>query len=31
MKMIELTKEKFEEFAKSSPYNNYCQSANYGM
>lgn len=31
MKMIELTKEKFEEFAKKSPYNNYCQSANYGM
>lgn len=31
MKMIELTKEKFEDFASKSPYNNYCQSANYGM
>lgn len=31
MKMIELTKEQFEEFAKNSPYNNYCQSANFGM
>lgn len=29
--MIELTKEKFEEFAASNPYNNYCQTANYGM
>lgn len=31
MKMIELTKEQFEEFAKNSPYDNYCQSANFGM
>lgn len=31
MRMIELTKEKFEEFVTSSPYNNYCQTANYGM
>ena len=31
MKMIELTKEQFEKFALSSPYNNYCQSGNYGM
>lgn len=31
MRMIELTKEKFEDFASKSPYNNYCQSANYGM
>ena len=31
MRMIELTREKFEEFASKSPYNNYCQSANYGM
>jgi len=29
MKMIELTKEKFEEFANSSPYHNYCQTENY--
>lgn len=29
--MIELTREKFEDFASKSPYNNYCQSANYGM
>lgn len=31
MRMIELTREKFEDFANKSPYNNYCQSANYGM
>ena len=31
MKMIEITKEKFEEFTKKSPYKNYCQTANYGM
>ena len=31
MRMIELTREKFEDFASKSPYNNYCQSANYGM
>lgn len=31
MKMIELTKEKFEEFAAKTPYNNYCQSGNFGM
>lgn len=31
MKMIELTKEKFEKFAAKSPYNNYCQTANYGI
>lgn len=31
MRMVELTKEKFEEFAVSSPYNNYCQTANFGM
>lgn len=31
MKMIELTKEQFEEFVSSSPYNNYCQTANYGI
>lgn len=31
MRMIELTREKFESFANKSPYNNYCQSANYGM
>lgn len=30
MRMIELTKEKFEEFARKSPYKNYCQTANYG-
>ena len=29
MKMIELTKEKFEEFANNSPYYNYCQTENY--
>lgn len=31
MRMIELTREKFEDFASKSPYNNYCQTANYGM
>lgn len=30
MKMIELTKEKFENFVKSSPYKNYCQTDEYG-
>ena len=29
MKMIELTKEKFYEFANSNKYNNYCQTENY--
>lgn len=29
MKMIELTKDKFNEFVKKSPYNNYCQTENY--
>lgn len=31
MKMIEISKEKFEEFANKNPYSNYCQTANYGM
>jgi len=31
MKMLELTKEQFENFASNSPYNNYCQTANYGI
>lgn len=31
MKMLELTKEQFEEFVATNPYNNYCQSANFGM
>ena len=31
MKMIEISKEKFDEFASSNPYNNYCQTSNYGM
>ncbi len=31
MKMIELTKEQFDDFAKGNPYNNYCQTSNYGM
>lgn len=31
MKMLEISKEKFEEFAKKSKYNNYCQTANYGI
>lgn len=31
MKMVELTKEKFEEFASKCPYKNYCQTANYGL
>lgn len=29
--MIEITKEKFEEFTSKSEYKNYCQTANYGM
>ena len=29
--MIEITKEKFEEFTYKSEYKNYCQTANYGM
>ena len=29
--MIEISKEKFEEFANKTPYSNYCQTANYGM
>ena len=31
MKMLEISKEKFEEFASKSPYNNYCQTDNYGI
>ncbi len=31
MRMIEITKEKFEEFTYKSEYKNYCQTANYGM
>lgn len=31
MRMIEITKEKFEEFTSKSEYKNYCQTANYGM
>lgn len=31
MKMLEISKEKFEEFASKSPYNNYCQTENYGI
>lgn len=31
MKMIEISKEKFEEFANKNQYNNYCQTAYYGM
>ncbi len=31
MKMIEISKEKFEEFANKNSYSNYCQTANYGM
>lgn len=31
MRMIEITKEKFEEFTSNSEYKNYCQTANYGM
>lgn len=31
MKMIELTKEKFENFVSYNPYNNYCQTENYGI
>jgi len=30
MKMIELTKEKFDEFANQSRYSNYCQTDSYG-
>ena len=31
MKIVELTKEKFEEFADNNQYNNYCQTSNYGI
>ena len=31
MRMIEISKEKFEEFANKNSYSNYCQTANYGM
>lgn len=31
MKMIEISKEKFEEFTNKNSYSNYCQTANYGM
>lgn len=31
MKMIELTKEKFEDFAKTNKYNNFCQTENYAL
>lgn len=31
MRMIEISKEKFEEFANKNPYSNYCQTAYYGM
>lgn len=31
MKMIEISKEKFDEFASKNDYNNYCQTANYGI
>ena len=31
MKMIEITKDRFENFAKNNEYNNYCQTENYGM
>ena len=31
MKMIELTKERFEEFANKSKYNNFCQTENYAL
>ena len=31
MRMIEISKEKFEEFANKNPYSNYCQTASYGM
>lgn len=31
MKIVELTKEKFEEFANNNQYNNYCQTSNYGI
>jgi len=31
MKMIELTREQFEEFAAKNHYKNYCQTANYGI
>lgn len=31
MKMVELTKERFEEFAYKCPYKNYCQTAEYGL
>ena len=31
MRMIEITKEKFDEFVQNSEYSNYCQTANYGI
>ena len=31
MKMIEISKERFYDFIKNSPYNNYCQSDYYGI
>ena len=31
MKMVELTRERFEEFAYKNPYKNYCQTAEYGL
>ena len=31
MKMIEISKERFYDFIKNSPYNNYCQSDYYGL
>jgi len=31
MKIVELTKEKFEEFVSKSQYKNYCQTSNYGI
>ncbi len=31
MKMLEITKERFDEFRESNPYNNYCQTSNYAM
>ena len=31
MKMIEISEEKFYDFANKSKYNNYCQTSNYGL
>ena len=31
MKMLEITKERFDKFCELSPYNNYCQTSNYAM